>query len=103
VVLGLIFAEWIGFRTESRRILLLSNASYAMYVLHPLILDTLMQYSPQPLRISVWWFAGATIATVAISVGYYLTIEASVIRWLRVKLLGDRPVPVDAALVPNAE
>ncbi len=62
-----------------------------MYLLHPLILGILLQYPPQPLRISEWWFAGATIATVGISALYYLLIEAPVIRWLRLKFVGDRP------------
>jgi len=89
IVLGLVFIERAGLSSGNRILLLLGDASYAMYLLHPLVLGLLLQILAKPLRVSIWWFGGATLSTVLLSMGYYLAIDAPTIRYLRKHLLGD--------------
>jgi len=96
MVLGLVLIERHGIATANRLVLLLGNASYAMYLLHPLVLGILLQYPAKPLSVTMWWFCGATLATAAVAVAFYLLIEAPVIYRLR-RLMGDRGPAVQAA------
>jgi exopolysaccharide production protein ExoZ len=91
IVLGLLIGERRGFSSESRAFLMLGNASYAMYLLHPLILGLLLPYPAGPYAIRLMWFCAASIGTIILALIYYYAIEAPVIRWLRRSLLRDRP------------
>jgi exopolysaccharide production protein ExoZ len=91
IVLGLLVGERRGFSSESRVLLMLGNASYAMYLLHPLILGLLLPYPAGSLSVRVMMFCAASIATILIALLYYYLIEAPVIRLLRRGLVKDRP------------
>jgi exopolysaccharide production protein ExoZ len=90
VLLGLIVAEKGGLAIRNRFALLLGAASYAIYLLHPIAVGQLLQLPPQAATTSWLSCLGAAAATIAIAVGFYLWIEAPLLRLLR-GLLRDRP------------
>jgi exopolysaccharide production protein ExoZ len=93
IVLGLLIAEYQGLAIRSRVVLLLGAASYAIYLLHPIMVGQLLQLPPAPPPLSWLYGLGAAIVTIALSVAFNLFIEAPLLRWMR-GLLSDRP-PVE--------
>jgi exopolysaccharide production protein ExoZ len=91
IVLGLLLWERRGVSSSNRFLRMLGNASYAMYLLHPLLLGLLLPYPPGSFAMRVMWFSAATVVTIALALFYYYLIEVSVIRWLRGRVLKDRP------------
>jgi peptidoglycan/LPS O-acetylase OafA/YrhL len=77
-------------RKSERKFLMLGNASYAMYLLHPLVLGLLLPYPAGFFSMCLTWFFVASLVTIFLALHYYYVIEASEIRWLRRWLLKDR-------------
>lgn len=94
VVLGLLLWDRRGISTGNRLLLVLGNSSYAMYLLHPLILGLLLPYAPGSVVVRLAWFCAASIGTSACGVAYFYIIESPVIRWLRQRVLRERATPV---------
>ncbi|HEX4736943.1 MAG TPA: acyltransferase [Allosphingosinicella sp.] len=104
VVLGLVVAEKGGLAIRNRFVLLLGGASYAIYLLHPIAVGQLFQLAPRPAPLSWLFCLGAATVTIAVSIAFYLWIEAPLLRLLR-GLLRDRPPVVQAetpAVAPGA-
>jgi exopolysaccharide production protein ExoZ len=89
-ILGLIVAERKGLALRSKTVLLLGAASYAIYLLHPIMLGQLLQLPPALPPLSWLYCAVAVIVTVGLAVLFHLLVEAPLLRWLR-GLLRDRP------------
>lgn len=99
VILGLVVAEQHGHRIRSRAVLLLGAASYAIYLLHPIMVGQLLQLPAAVPPLSWLYCLAAAIAVVGLSVGFHLGIEAPLLRWMR-RLLRDRP-PVEQLIRPD--
>jgi exopolysaccharide production protein ExoZ len=90
VILGLIAAERKGLAIRSKTVLLLGAASYAIYLLHPIMVGQLLQLPPAQPPLSWLYCAAAVIVTIGLAVLFHLLLEAPLLRWLR-SLLRDRP------------
>lgn len=103
IVLGAVTAERSGWAVRSRAVLLLGAASYALYLLHPIAIGVLIQLPAGPSLYPRLACLLATVAIVAISVGFHLWVEAPLLRRLRA-LLCDRPrlVPTRALEASDA-
>jgi exopolysaccharide production protein ExoZ len=97
IILGLIVAEHGGFAIRSKPVLLLGAASYAIYLLHPVMVGQLLQLPANPPPLS--WAIGllAVAITVGVSTAFHLWIEAPMLRWLRGLLRQPPPVEQQAA------
>ena len=89
LVAGAVVLEQSGLRTKSRWVMLFGAASYAMYLSHMLILQTIEKLSvarlPQsPVIIALTALVGI-VAVVVASIGIHLWIETPLVRWLRVR------------------
>ena len=93
IVLGLIVAERGGIALESKFILILGAASYAIYLLHPITVGQLLQLPPNSPPISWALCMFAVGITVAVSVAFNMFIEVPLLRRLR-GLLRDR-LPIE--------
>jgi exopolysaccharide production protein ExoZ len=93
IILGLLVAEQQGFAIRSKAVLLLGAASYAIYLVHPIVLGQLLQLPPAQPSVSWLYCVGALIITIGLSVAFNLAIEAPLLRWMR-GLMRDRP-PVE--------
>lgn len=101
VVLGLVAAERHGFALRSKTALLLGAASYAIYLLHPIMVGQLLQLPPVEPSLSWLYCLAALAATLALSIAFHLGIEAPLVRRLR-GLLRDRPPIEQVTLSPEA-
>jgi exopolysaccharide production protein ExoZ len=90
IVLGLVVAEQHGLAVRSRAVLLVGAASYALYLLHPIMLGQLLQLPAA--RPPVTWLYGlaAVTVTIGLSIAFHLAIEGPLLRWMR-GLMRDRP------------
>lgn len=86
IILGVLIAERGGFAVRSRPVLLLGAASYAIYLLHPIVIGQLMQLPPNESPVSWLYLCGAVAITVALSLAFHLGIEAPLLRWMRSQL-----------------
>ena len=93
ILLGLIIAERRGLAVRSRTVLLLGAASYAIYLLHPIVLGQLLQLPPAEPPLTWLYCLCALLITIGLSVTFHLFIEAPLLRSLRA-LLSDPP-PVE--------
>ncbi len=94
VVFGLLSMERAGWRTTSRLVLALGNASYALYLLHPLFFAVFLQMKPGATLQKVEMLVGLGLATAAFSWVFYRLVEAPLIRLLRRRLAHDPPPAV---------
>lgn len=83
IVLGLILAEREGFAIRSRFVLLLGGASYAIYLLHPVVVGQLLQLPPNAPPWSWVLCLLAVVVTVAVSIAFHLLVELPILRRLR--------------------
>ena len=93
IVLGLVVAERRGLAIRSKAVLLLGAASYALYLLHPVVVGQLLQLPAAQPPLTWLYCLAAAIMTIGLSVAFHLAIEAPLLRRLR-GLLSDRP-PVE--------
>lgn len=93
VILGLVVAERGGFGLRSRPVLLLGAASYALYLVHPIVVGQLLQLPPASAPVAWLTCLAALAVAIALAVAFNLAIEAPLLRRLRARL-GDRP-PVE--------
>ena len=92
IVLGLVAAEYCGIALRSRLVLLLGAASYAIYLLHPIVVGQLLQLPPSPPPVSWALCLAAVVVTAAIAIAFNLLIEVPLLRWLRGLLRDKLPV-----------
>lgn len=86
VVLGLILLEQAGFALRSRFVLGLGAASYAIYLLHPLVFSFVLPLPAGSAGMRGAIFAVLLTATIAVSVPFHVGIETPLIRYLRRRL-----------------
>jgi exopolysaccharide production protein ExoZ len=93
IVLGLVVAEHGRIALQSKFILVLGAASYAIYLLHPIAVGQLLQLPPGSPPIS--WALGSVAVgiTVGAAVAYNIFLEMPLLRRLR-GLLRD-PLPIE--------
>lgn len=96
IVLGLVVAEHDGLAIRSNAILRLGAASYALYLLHPLVIGQVMQLSPHRPPASWAICAVAVGVTAVLAVAFRQFVEAPLLRWMRA-LFDDR-LPIDQRL-----
>lgn len=94
VVLGLVLAEKAGWSLKNRFVLALGAASYAIYLIHPLVFFLVYTMKPGPFETQAKIFAILSVATVVLSLGFYYGIEAPLLRLLRRWLTHDSPPAV---------
>jgi exopolysaccharide production protein ExoZ len=82
IVLGLVLIEKRGWSI---------GASYAMYLLHPLVFAIVLGLKPGPLAVRLELFFGLAVVTVVLSLVYYWLVEVPSIRLLRRWLASDGP------------
>lgn len=80
-----------GLAVRSRLMLLLGDASYALYLLHPIVVGQLIQLAPRLAPLSWLLCLLAATATVARSVTFHLRVEARLLRRLGALAGGNRP------------
>ncbi len=90
-VLGLVLLEIGGWALKNRIVLALGAASYAMYLLHPLVFAMVLGLKPGPFPEHVKIFAILTVVTVLLSLGFYYALEAPLLRLLRRRFTHDAP------------
>lgn len=102
VVFGLVIAEQAGAAVTNRAVLLLGSASYAIYLIHPIVVGQLFQLPPQPAPLSWLYCTIATVATAGIAIAYYRIVEAPMLHWLRGRL--SRKPPAERRVAnPNVD
>jgi exopolysaccharide production protein ExoZ len=92
IVLGLIVAELGGMALQSKFILLLGAASYAIYLLHPIAVGQLLQLPPNSPPISWALCLFAVAITTAVAVAFNIFIEVPLLRRLRGLLRDKLPI-----------
>jgi peptidoglycan/LPS O-acetylase OafA/YrhL len=100
VVLGLVAAERRRLAIRSRAVLLLGAASYAIYLLHPIVVGQLIQLPSLAPPLNWLYCAAAVAVTVGLAVAFHLRVEAPMLRRLR-GLLRDPP-PVEQRIGAEA-
>jgi exopolysaccharide production protein ExoZ len=104
IILGLVAAEQRGYAIESKFILLLGAASYAIYLLHPIMVGQLLQVPPPGPQLTWLYCLAALVVTVGVSVAFHLFVEAPLVRWMRGLLRDPPPVAQQiGALEPAGE
>jgi exopolysaccharide production protein ExoZ len=93
IILGVVIAERQGLAVKSRFILLLGAASYALYLVHPIMVGQLLQLPPAQPPMTWLSILAAAIVTIGLALAFHLWIEAPLLRWMR-GLLRDR-APVE--------
>lgn len=93
VVLGLVVIEKGGWGVKNRIVLAFGAASYAIYLLHPLVFAMVLGLPPGPFEARMKTFAILTLATLLVALGFYYLIEAPLLRALR-RLTRDAPPAV---------
>jgi exopolysaccharide production protein ExoZ len=93
IVLGLVIAEQRGLAVRSRAVLVVGAASYAIYLLHPIMVGQLLQLPAARPPLTWLYGLGAVTVTMALSVAFHIAVEAPLLRWMR-GLMRDRP-PVE--------
>lgn len=83
VVLGLVWLEQAGVAIRSRFPIALGAASYAIYLLHPLVFSFVLSVPAAALEVRLAIFAGLMGATIAVSLFFYRHVEFPLLRWLR--------------------
>ena len=91
IVLGLVLAEKGGWALKSRVVLALGAASYAIYLLHPLVFAVVLGLKPGPFQTRLAVFAVLMLVTLLLSLGFYYLVEAPLLRLLRHRLTHDGP------------
>ncbi|MEA3015478.1 MAG: exopolysaccharide production protein ExoZ [Sphingomonadales bacterium] len=92
VIFGLVVAEQRGIAVRSKPVLLVGAASYAIYLLHPIVLGQLLQLPGAAPPLS-WLYCSIAVAfTIGLSVAFHLAIEAPLLRWMRASLRDPPPV-----------
>jgi exopolysaccharide production protein ExoZ len=86
LIVGLLMLERAGIAIRNRLILSLGAASYALYLLHPLVFAFVIPLPAGPLSARFAIFAALMAVTIAISLPFYSRIEAPMLRWLRQQL-----------------
>lgn len=95
VVLGLLQLERTGIAVRSRFVLALGAASYALYLLHPLIFSFVLPFPAGPLAQRLVIFTVLLVVTIGVSLGFHAWIEMPLLRILRKHLTGDAPTAVE--------
>ena len=85
VVLGLVAAERRRLAIRSRAVLLLGGASYAIYLLHPIVVGQLIQLPSLAPPLNWLYCAAAVAVTVGLAVAFHLRVEAPMLRRLRAR------------------
>ena len=93
IIFGVVIAEQRGLAITSKAALLLGAASYAIYLLHPIVVGQILQLPPAEPPFTWLCLILALAFTIGVSVVFHLWIEAPLLRWMR-GLLRDRP-PVE--------
>jgi exopolysaccharide production protein ExoZ len=91
IVLGLIQLERMGIVVRGRFILALGAASYALYLLHPLVFSFVLPFPAGPLVSRFAIFAVLLVITIALSLWFHAWVEGPMLRVLRKRLIGDAP------------
>jgi exopolysaccharide production protein ExoZ len=94
VVLGLVQLEGAGLAVRSRFVLALGAASYALYLVHPLIFSFVIPLPAGTLARRSAIFAVLLVVTVGVALLFRTCIEAPLLRFLRRRLTGDAPSTV---------
>jgi exopolysaccharide production protein ExoZ len=93
VVLGLVQLERAGFALRSRPVLALGAASYAVYLLHPIVFSFVLPVAPgsyaRPFAIFILLLA----ITIGVSLAFRAWIEVPMLRFMRRRLIGLAPPP----------
>lgn len=100
IVLGAIVAEREGLAIRNRTVLVLGAASYAIYLLHPIVVGQLLPLPPIAPPLSWAACIGATALAVAIAVGFHLWIEKPLLHKFR-NAAGDL-APADQRPLPES-
>lgn len=103
VVLGLVAAERGGLAIRNRFVLLLGGASYAIYLLHPIAVGQILQLPAHAVPLNWLTCAAAAAVTIAVSIAFYLVIEAPLLRRMRGWLRDRPPVVNEAAAMAASE
>jgi exopolysaccharide production protein ExoZ len=89
VVLGLIQLERMGTAVRSRFVLALGAASYALYLLHPLVFSFVLPFPAGTLAMRFVVFGVLLAVTIALSLGFHAWVERPMLRMLRKRLIGE--------------
>ena len=100
VVLGLVGLERAGYAIRSRFPTALSAASYAIYLLHPLVFSFVLSFRAGTLEVRLAIFAGLMTATIAVSLLFHSWVEAPLIQSLRWRKQSERASASGEALAP---
>jgi exopolysaccharide production protein ExoZ len=92
IVAGVVFAERGGLAIRNPAVLLLGASSYALYLLHPIVVGQLLPLAPADPVPALLACAGAVAITVLIAIGFHLFVEAPLLRRLRALLRGSAPI-----------
>lgn len=95
VVLGLLQLERTGIAVRSRFVLALGAASYALYLLHPLVFSFVLPFPAGPLALRLVIFTVLLVITIGVSLGFHAWIEVPLLRILRRRLTGDAPPSIE--------
>ena len=89
VVLGLVQIERAGIAVGNRFVLALGAASYAVYLLHPLVFSFVLPFPAGPLALRFAIFTVLLAITIGVSLCFHAWVELPVLRILRRRLTGD--------------
>jgi exopolysaccharide production protein ExoZ len=88
VVLGLVQIERADMAARSRFVLALGAASYALYLLHPLVFSFVLPFPAGPLALRFVIFTALLAVTIGVSLSFHAWVELPVLRVLRRNLTG---------------
>lgn len=94
IVFGLVLTEKSGWGVKNRLVLALGAASYALYLVHPLVFSIVLGMPAGAFTTRLEVFAILTVATLLVSLGFYYGLEAPLLRFARRRLAHDGPPQV---------
>jgi peptidoglycan/LPS O-acetylase OafA/YrhL len=103
LVLSLVLLEkHYGLATTDKRIVLLGDSSYVLYLLHPYILYGVIRLMLDPSTMGAlslaWWIIALMLAASLAAIGLHVALERPILSYLQGRFAPKRPLPVSLTI-----